>query len=117
MAKLLSPSKKLIAAMHYAALNALSAAPNGCLHNRSVLQAIEQNTPLDDWALIQYEGSGNTRWRSIFAFSSVGLVKGGYVTKAKGIWTITDVGRSVIAKPFDAASSLIQRGMSLKRST
>lgn len=108
MTKLLSPSKKLIAAMHYAALKALSAATNGCLHNRSVLLAIEQNTSLDDWALMQYEGSGNTRWRSIFAFSSVGLVKGGYVTKAKGVWTITDVGRSVIAKPFDAASYIVE---------
>lgn len=106
MAKHLSPSKKLIAAMHYAALNALQAAPQGCLRNRDVLSAIEQNTTLDDWALVKYEGSGNTRWRSIFAFSSVGLVKGGYVTKAKGLWTITEVGISVITKPFDAESYL-----------
>lgn len=104
MTKPLSPSKKLIAAMHYAALNALSLAPLGCLHSREVLQAVEQNTTLDDWALVKYEGSGNTRWRSIFAFSSVALMKGGYVTKAKGIWTITDVGRSVLAKPFDGAA-------------
>lgn len=104
MTKPLSPSKKLIAAMHYAALNALSSAPQGCLHSRDLLQAVEQNTSLDDWALVQYEGSGNTRWRSIFAFSSVGLVKGGYVTKAKGIWTITDEGRSVLAKPYDGAA-------------
>lgn len=89
--------------MHCAALTALAAAPQGCLRRLDLLKAIEENTPLDAWALMQYE-NGNTRWRSIFGFSSVGLVKGAYVTKSKGAWSITDEGRAVLAKPFDGAA-------------
>ena len=103
MTKPLSPSKKLIAVMHFAALKALAAAPQGCLRRLDLLAAVEKNTPLDAWALMQYE-NGNTRWRSIFGFSSVGLVKGAYVTKSKGAWSITDEGRAVLAAPFDGAA-------------
>ena len=59
------------------------------------------------WALDVYE-TGNTRWRSIFAFASVGLVKGGYVTKSRGVWTITDEGRSVVSSPYDAPAFLAE---------
>ncbi len=59
MTKKPSRSPRLIAAMHHAALKALAAAPNGELQKRSLLQAIESNVPLDDWALAVYDnGSG-----------------------------------------------------------
>lgn len=95
-----SRSDRLIASMHHAALVALSQAPGGSLKKHALMQAIESAVVLDDWARAVYE-SGNTRWRSIFAFASVGLVKGGYVTKEKGTWAITDEGRSVAEQPFD----------------
>ena len=104
MAKPSSRSEKLIAAMHYEALKSLSQAPNGQLHRNELLTQMEKHLPLDDWAKAVYETNGNTRWRSIFGFSSVGLVKGGYVSKHKGIWSITDEGRSVVVKPYDGAA-------------
>jgi len=60
MTKNPSRSSRLIAAMHHAALKALAAAPNGQLQKRALLQAIESNVLLDDWALAMYD-NGNTR--------------------------------------------------------
>jgi len=93
--------------MHLAALKALASSPNGQLQKSALLQAIEAAVSLDEWALDVYE-TGNTRWRSIFAFASVGLVKGGYVSKSRGVWTITDEGRSVVSSPYDAPAFLAE---------
>lgn len=105
MTKPVSKSEKLIAAMHHAALKALAAAPNGKLQRGDLLQAIESEVDLDEWAQEVYE-NGNTRWRSIFGFASVGLVKGGYVTKERSTWSITVEGRAVVVGPYDGASFL-----------
>ena len=105
MAKPPSRSSQLIAAMHHAALQALAQAPGGQLKKSDLLQSIEASVPLDDWACERYE-SGNTRWRSIFGFSSVGLVKGGYVSKSRGVWFITAEGRLVLSQPFDGPAFL-----------
>ena len=107
MSKQPSPSSRLIAAMHHAALTALAASPNGQLRIDQILQAIESTVVLDDWACVVYE-NGNTRWRSIFAFASVGLVKGGYVTKSRGVWAITEEGRSVANAPYDGPAFLAE---------
>lgn len=107
MIKQPSRSSRLIAAMHHAALIALAASPNGQLHVDQIMQAIEANVLLDDWARVVYD-NGNTRWRSIFAFASVELVKGGYVTKARGVWAITDEGRAVAHAPYDGPAFLAE---------
>ena len=107
MTKQPSRSSRLIAAMHHAALTALAASPNGQLHKEQIMQAIEANVPLDDWAREVYE-TGNMRWRSIFALASVGLVKGGYVTKSRGVWTLTDEGREVLNAPYDGPAFVLE---------
>lgn len=94
--------------MHRAALIALSQAPNGQLHKSDLMQSIEANVSLDEWAWTVYQSSGNIRWQSIFAFASVGLVKGGYVTKSRGVWTITAEGRAVLANPFNGPAFLAE---------
>ncbi len=63
--------RRTLAAMHHAALKALAAAPNSQLKVGTLLQAIEFTVLLDDWSRTVYD-NGNTRWRSIFAFASVG---------------------------------------------
>jgi restriction system protein len=101
MNKPMSRSRLLIAAMHRAALGALAKAPGGQLTQAEVMQAIQAEVPLDDWAREAYENNGNIRWRSIFGFASVGLIKAEYLTKANGIWTITPAGRDIIQQPID----------------
>jgi restriction system protein len=93
--------------MHQAALTALTASPTGQLHKDQIMQAIETAAHLDDWACVVYD-NGNTRWRSIFAFASVGLVKGGYVTKSRGVWAITAEGRAVANEPYDGPAFLAE---------
>lgn len=107
MTKQASRTSRLIAAMHYAALTALAASPHGRLHVDHIMQAIETSVPLDDWACAVYE-TGFTRWRSIFAFASVELVKGGYVTKQRGVWAITAEGRTVANAPYDGPAFLAE---------
>lgn len=107
MIKQPSHSSRLIAAMHHAALAGLDASPHGQLRKEQILQAIEATANLDDWARVVYD-NGNTRWRSIFAFASVGLVKGGYVTKSRGVWAITDEGRVVANAPYDGPAFLVE---------
>lgn len=93
--------------MHHAALTALATSPTGQLHKDQIMQAIETKAHLDDWARVVYD-NGNTRWRSIFAFASVGLVKGGYVTKSRGVWAITDEGRAVANAPYDGPAFMVE---------
>lgn len=102
----LSRSDKLITDMHLAALTALSKTADGRLSHAELMAEIEKQVLLDDWAKERYATSGNIRWRSIFAFSSVGLVKAGYVRKEKSVWTISDEGRASIKAPFDPRAFL-----------
>ena len=106
MSRPLSRSDKLITDMQFAALSALSLAPRGQLRRGELMAAVERVVSLDDWAKEIYETSGNIRWRSIFGFSSVGLVKAGYVKKDKGVWMVTDEGRAAVKEPFDARAYL-----------
>jgi restriction system protein len=108
MSKAPSRSDRLIADMHRAALTALSQSPTGQLRKSELLGEVERRVALDDWAKETYESTGATRWQSIFAFASVGLVKGGYVTKSKGVWTVTNEGRSIVAAPFDGPAFLAE---------
>jgi len=108
MSKAPSRSDRLIADMHRAALTALSQSPTGQLRKSELLGEVERRVALDDWAKETYESTGATRWQSIFAFASVGLVKGGYVTKSKGVWTVTNEGRSIVAAPFDGPAFLTE---------
>jgi restriction system protein len=104
----LSRSGALITAMHEAALRALAAAPGGQLKARALKAAIEAAVPLDDWAREAYASTGHTRWRSILAFSSVGMVKAGYVSKERGVWTLLLEGRELIAKGFEPKAYLTE---------
>lgn len=99
--KPLSRSGLLISATHHAALRALAAAPDGALRRRDLLLAIEQVVPMDNWALEPTDASGGVRWRKIFGFSSVGMVKAGWVLKERGVWRITSEGRALLGTPFD----------------
>lgn len=104
----LSRSDALITSMHEAALRALAAAPGGQLKARALKQAIEATVPLDDWARATYATTGHTRWRSILAFSSVGMVKAGYVSKERGVWTLLPEGRAVLERGVEPKAYLTE---------
>jgi len=97
----LSRSSKLVADMHWAALNALAEAPTGQLPRAQILVEVEKRVALDGWARHVYE-TGNVRWRSLFSWFSIDLDKAGYIVKTKAGWSITPEGRRVIQAPFDS---------------
>ncbi len=99
--KPLSRSGLLISATHHAALRALAAAPDGALRRRDLLLAVEQGVALDDWARELTDASGGVRWRKMFGFSSVGMVKADWLVKDRGVWRITPEGRALLEAPFD----------------
>jgi restriction system protein len=102
-----SRSTALIGSMYRAALTALSQAPMGQMKKSALLQAMASSLDLDEWALEVYD-TGHVRWQSIFAFASIGLSRGGYVTKNRGVWAITDQGREVLTKPYDGPAFLLE---------
>lgn len=67
-------------------------------NSRKVTQYIEsQLGELSDYELEKYS-SGSIRWKTVFTFWTIGLVKGGYLKKIKSVWYLTDKGETLIDK-------------------
>jgi hypothetical protein len=73
-----------------------------------LMRAIESLVPLHEWAFETDETTGNVRWRFIFVFASVGLVKAQYVVKERGVWSIAECVRSAIAGIFELERFLLE---------
>ena len=94
--KALSRSHKLKAKLIYAAFEILKN-NGGELNGRELIDKIEIEVDLDDWAKHRYEQTGNTRWRSILHFASIACVKAGFLVKKKGTWFLTPEGESALS--------------------
>ena len=70
----------------------------GELPGRELMDIIDRELDLDDWATERYEKTGNTRWKSILHFASIASVKAGFLVKRKGIWSLTREGENAMAK-------------------
>ncbi|MCC6932575.1 MAG: restriction endonuclease [Deltaproteobacteria bacterium] len=71
---------------------------NGQMRGRELVDKAAHRIELDDWAKSQYEKSGNLKWRSICQFSTIGLVKAGFLVKKKAIWYLTEEGAKALSK-------------------
>jgi restriction system protein len=69
----------------------LMAQPDG-MRARDALAALESKVQLTEYESGHYS-RGARRFEWIVRFTSVDTVKAGWLTKAKGIWTVTDAGR------------------------
>src|SRR5262245_9201494 len=67
------------------------------LSNKVVMTAHEQGS---------YE-SGARRFEKIVRFATIGAVKGGWLVKTKGTWSITDAGKLALEK-FPDAEALVR---------
>ena len=70
----------------------------GELAGRELMDIMDKELDLDDWATDRYEKTGNTRWKSILHFASIACVKAGFLVKRKGIWSLTQEGENAMAK-------------------
>lgn len=104
----LSKSKELGTKLLQAAFTILKE-NNRELSYSQILLMIPQRVTLDDWALEQYEKTGNIRWRAILSWFSVGCVKAGFLIKKKGIWYLTPEGEDALKLSKTDLLSLIHQ--------
>lgn len=62
---------------------------------RDALEAVAGRIQLTDHEAGEY-GTGGRRFDKILRFATVDAVKAGWITKAKGIWAITDAGQAAL---------------------
>jgi restriction system protein len=93
----MSRSKEIAAKVIEAAFKILKDS-GGSLRASELMNKIEKSIPLDSYELEKFESNGNARWTSILHFYSIGCIKAGYITKHKGVWTLTSEGEILIPK-------------------
>ncbi len=91
-----SPTKDIGVKVIYAAFCALKD-HGGEMRSRDVVDAVESQVELDDYACHRYAKSGYVRWKSILHFYSVDSVKAGFLVKKKGVWYLTEEGEVAMA--------------------
>jgi len=90
-----SPSRALGMKVLYATLKALAEA-GGSLSRQEVIQHLERSVEFTDWESSRAGKNQNIRWRS-HLFYTVDAIRAGYMTKADGVWSITDAGKEALA--------------------
>lgn len=73
----------------------LVAHPDG-MRAAEALGALEKRITLTDFEAGDYE-SGGRRFERVVRFGTVSCVKAGWMTKQKGIWSVTDEGKAALA--------------------
>jgi restriction system protein len=89
--KKLSNSRALTATLLHAAFQYLAT------HGRSapirdIKHAISPLVAQNEWALQVIESNGLARWETYLHFFSVTATKAGFITKSKGVWTLSESG-------------------------
>lgn len=79
----------------------LAAAPDGLRAAEAIARA-ERRAPPTEWEQGEFP-SGGRRYEKVLRFSTVGLVKAGWLVKENGRWFLTDAGREALRDFPDAA--------------
>lgn len=96
MVKSLSKSQALASKVMFAALCLLR--DKGIpIRAGEILDALEKQLLLDDWARETIESNGLPRWRMYAQFFSVNAVKAGFLIKERGFWRLTNTGAQALA--------------------
>lgn len=91
MIKPLSKSQVLASKVMFAAL-CLLRDQGSAIKASEILDVLENQLLLDDWAQEIIESNGLPRWRMYVQFFSVDAVKAGFLTKERGLWRLTSAG-------------------------
>ena len=67
--------------------------PDG-IQAREAIALAKNRIQLTDFELGEYSNSSSVRFDKILRFSTIGPTKAGWMTKTKGIWRITEDGRT-----------------------
>ena len=69
--------------------------PEG-LHWKDLFAELDKIMPANEFENASYESSGMRRRPYIVRFSTIALVKAGWLIKDKGFWTITEEGKQAL---------------------
>lgn len=94
-------------------LKILSKYPDG-IHANKVFEELDLIIPPNEFELGTYERTGVQRRNHIVRFSTIALVKAGWLTKSKGVWQITEEGRKALLK-FPTAEAIREEASRLYR--
>ena len=84
-----------------AAFGVLRHHPDG-MQVRKLIDEVKARLPLTDYEQGSYENTpGVQRFDKIIRFSTIQSVKAGWLTKSKGVWTVTEEGHAAYAKFTD----------------
>jgi restriction system protein len=98
-----SNSRALAASLLHAAFQYL-AANGGRAAIRDIKPFISPMVAQNEWAMQVIESNGLPRWETYLHFFSIDAVKAGYLTKSRGVWTLTESG--LAACTLDATTLL-----------
>ena len=68
------------------------------IHANKVFEELDQMLPPTEYEKTYFDRTGVQRRNHLVRFSTIALVKAGWMTKEKGLWAITDEGRTAIQK-------------------
>lgn len=89
--KQISPSLQCARKTMYAAMQILMENGGSCRY-KDIIEQMEQRLDFTPWEMEVMPKPHDTRWKSIFLFYSVDLVKAAYLRKNDGVWYITPEG-------------------------
>jgi len=71
---------------------------DGEMRGKEVVDRIRETIEFNDYEKHVYEKTGYVRWESILHFYTIGIMKAGFMRKQKGMWIITEEGRTALKK-------------------
>jgi restriction system protein len=89
--------KNRLAEFQWNVLNILKSEPQG-LHWKDLFSRLDEVLPPTEFEDRNYESNGNRRRPYIVRFSTIGLVKAGWLIKNQGTWSITEDGAEALNK-------------------
>lgn len=92
-----SPSKNVAVKTVGKAFELLKAA-GGEMNRKDLLEKMEHSISFTEWENDLMASNGQKRWKTIFLFSTVDLMKAGYLVKQKGTWIATAEGLEAFKK-------------------
>jgi restriction system protein len=87
-------TRERLAQYQFNVLNLLAKSPEG-LHANDVISQLDSVMPATDFELGSY-ATGGIRRPKIIRFTTIGLVKAGWLLKTNGIWSITADGKQAL---------------------
>lgn len=90
-----SKSKVIAEKTIHAALTILEQA-GGELRGKEVINKVRETVTFNEYESHRYEKTGYIRWESILHFYTIDCMKAGFLRKNKGLWILTDEGKTAL---------------------